>query len=44
MNEQSIKRVKWVKKARQWCTTTISYDEKGKKILKQTWSDNKPTP
>lgn len=32
--------IKWVQKARQWCRTEISYEEKtGKKIQIQKWYD-----
>ena len=35
--------IKYVKKASQWCKTTITFDDKGKKKQVQEWSSEKPT-
>lgn len=34
--------IKFVRKANQWCKTTISYDAKGEKVQKQEWFSEKP--
>ena len=43
MNAKEIK-IKFVKKAGMWCKTTISYDEKGKKVLTQFLAGRHPGP
>lgn len=34
-------KIKWVKKAKRWCRTTITY-ENNKKKFKQEWLTEKP--
>lgn len=34
-------KIKWVKKAKMWCKTTITQGPKGKEF-KQEWSNEKP--
>lgn len=36
-------KIKWVKKASQWCSTYFEEDKKGNLIQRQDWSSEKPS-
>ena len=41
MNKEKVS-IKFIRKANQWCKTTITFNNKGEKEQKQEWFDKKP--